>query len=378
MSRDRIKLYVLGTSGGPFDSLTQCFLLEAPNKTKNSTEDIHSHSYFMIDGGAGLSQISALFINQPLHRQVDFVSQLYSSKNEICLKSNVAAELTSSYFNIDLENKHPIIAGENNAIKTANLYSLIENVFITHAHLDHINGLILNLPIVFTKGFFGIKKTLYGDKNCISAIRNNIFNCKIWPDLVLSGASSIQSQSKIILQSMDHLSSVSINTKISVIRMKLSHGKTVQKPIRMVESSCYFVLNLINRSFIVVFGDCEWEELYFPEVWKKCIELMKEGFQLSTLVIECSSPDGENETNLYGHMNPRFLVAALKILYTMIPDTHIKDKYLNVGICHVKQEISLHDPRKVILKQINIRLKQENLEFYFKISVLLNGCSYTV
>ena len=56
----------------------------------------------------------------------------------------------------------------------------IEHIFLTHSHLDHI----ADIPYLFDLNFEKLKNpiTIYGLKNTIESLQNNIFNNKIWPD----------------------------------------------------------------------------------------------------------------------------------------------------------------------------------------------------
>lgn len=377
-SSDKITIYALGTSGGPFDNFTQCFLIETKNETTTSGEDIlskHPYSYFMVDGGAGLSQMSSLFMQFSQNRPTDYISQLYSTGLD---SSNALRDLTSKTLIINTKKQPPCIDGANVILKTTKLYSLVNKIFITHSHLDHISGMILNIPIVFEEECSKIGKIIYGGKSSIDAIRTNIFNCKIWPDLVFRGENDADQKQLIQLRRMDAEECVSISKNISVLRMALLHGKTIQTPHLNVESSCYFIINNKNQTFLIIFGDCEWEQDFFPAVWRKCASLIAGGLNLTTLIIECSTPEKLQTEKLYGHMSPRFLTEALKLLHSMIPKEALEHNIVNVCITHVKQQISVQDPRKIILNQISKRLEQNSLSDYFKVSILLSGYSYTV
>ena len=380
-------IYVLGSSGGPFDGSTQCFLIETKNNKQTDNKDLiskHPYSYFMIDGGAGLSQMSKLFIESSQNNEKeDYISQLYSQN---CVASSSFSgndsrdEFTAKSLKADSKRKVPFIEGKNAILQTIKLYSLINKVFITHSHLDHISGMILNLPVVFEKICENTCKTIYGGKTCIDSINENIFNCKIWPNLLyLEGENKDNSSNLINLKQMDSHETININENISVLRMSLLHGKTIQNTGLSVESSCYFVIDKKSKTFFLTFGDCEWEQENFPKVWLECVRLIKKGFVLTTLIIECSNTDKDYEEDLYGHMNPKYLTEALKDFYEIIPEKNkIKDQVINVAISHIKQQIGLEDPRKVILKQLNYRLDQNDLSHFYKVSILISGYSYTV
>ena len=55
------------------------------------------------------------------------------------------------------------------------LQNNIKAYLITHAHLDHVAGLVINSPADTTKELLGIPST-------IDYIRDHLFNWKIWPN----------------------------------------------------------------------------------------------------------------------------------------------------------------------------------------------------
>ncbi len=56
----------------------------------------------------------------------------------------------------------------------------IDNIFLTHAHLDHI----VDIPFFIDSVFMDRKTPLniYGSQNCLNALKQHIFNWDIWPD----------------------------------------------------------------------------------------------------------------------------------------------------------------------------------------------------
>ncbi len=73
---------------------------------------------------------------------------------------------------------------KSSVIDAGNLLSitqeeLLENIFITHAHLDHV----LDLPFYIDNNFTKLRTSLkiYAGKDTIKALKENIFNDAIWP-----------------------------------------------------------------------------------------------------------------------------------------------------------------------------------------------------
>ena len=58
--------------------------------------------------------------------------------------------------------------------------SLIDHIFLTHTHMDHIAALPLLIDSVFDRRQKPI--TVYGTEAVLTILRNHIFNWAIWPD----------------------------------------------------------------------------------------------------------------------------------------------------------------------------------------------------
>ncbi|OQA32936.1 MAG: Ribonuclease BN [Betaproteobacteria bacterium ADurb.Bin341] len=71
--------------------------------------------------------------------------------------------------------------------------SMIDHVFLTHTHMDHIAALPLMIDTVFDRRQKPV--TVYGTEAVLTILRNHIFNWAIWPDF-----SEIPSPEKPVLR----------------------------------------------------------------------------------------------------------------------------------------------------------------------------------
>ena len=369
MSGKKLILHALGTSGGPVDTKTQGFLFQFDN------------NFFMIDGGTGLSAIAELFKKQSLKEsKIDNISYLYSDfsgNNEeiIDVKSSIS-KFTSenlSIFELNESNFSSNFKGKNVIEKSMDLYSKIQKNFVTHPHFDHISELIINLPVLYGTGYANLKKTIYGSSICNKYIQEHVLNDKTWPNLVNETASSMYSP-EIKFGEIHTNQQLKVIPGIDIIRMNLNHGECqIENKTCIVQSSCYILLDRRNKHLHLIFGDCEWDEVNFPLLIGKTHDLIKNSkYKLKTVLIECSSINDEKVTELYGHMNPNMLCKTLGE-FAYILD---KEEKVNLCISHIKQTITLEDPRQVILHQMKDTMKKKNLNVYFELSVLINGLSY--
>lgn len=58
--------------------------------------------------------------------------------------------------------------------------SMIDHVFLTHTHMDHIAALPLMIDSVFDRRQKPV--TIYGTEAVLTILRNHIFNWAVWPD----------------------------------------------------------------------------------------------------------------------------------------------------------------------------------------------------
>lgn len=371
MDNHSLILHVLGSSGGPVNTRTQGFLFQ------------YEDEFFMVDGGSGLSALPALFKGQYLkENDIDSVSYLYQNADQInevykkaTLKSSIMKFTANSLPICDLSksNFKSKFKGSNIIEKSMDLYFKIQNIFITHPHLDHINELIINLPILYGTGLSHLKKIIYGSPNTNLFIQEHVLNFKIWPDLT-NPTPTNSNHPEIRLNDFSANDICNPINGIDVIRMSLNHGECeIKGQLCIVESSCYMLLDKKKRHLHLIFGDCEWDEKKFPLLILKTTELHEKlGYKLKTIVIECSSINVDERTNLYGHMNPNLLCMAL----SKFDNIFDKQQKINLCITHVKQTITSKDPREIIMQQMNDILSRGKMDQYFEVSILLNGISY--
>ena len=141
-----------GSGGGPQESNTTAFLV------RSIAQNWHKGSVVAVDGGVHLSAITRIL-----------KESLPSSP-----PSSLPHTLTSGPFaGLSLPHRS---ADANAGYITS---SLIESYLITHTHLDHIAGFVIN-----TAGPPGVRpKKLAGLPGTIRAFKTHIFNNIIWPNL---------------------------------------------------------------------------------------------------------------------------------------------------------------------------------------------------
>jgi ribonuclease BN (tRNA processing enzyme) len=199
---------------------------------------------------------------------------------------------------------------------------------ITHAHLDHVNGLVISAG-----SLAGPRKRVYAMKQTLKDLES-IFSDRIWPNLASWDEDDEEHK---LLYSMYgrclftylrflHFSCIpnlsrlrndnkykTIYSDISVRTIALNHGRN---QTGNYESAAFFIRHdLHNREFLF-FGDVEPDTVSSKpqtiNVWRAAAPKIPQ--KLSTIFIECSWPSGRHENVLYGHLSPDHLVDELTAL----------------------------------------------------------------
>lgn len=100
----------------------------------------------------------------------------------------------------------------------------------------------------------------------------------------------------------------------------LQHSQSYGHPndmMRAIDSSAFFLRDDHTGSEVLIFGDVEPDSLSLSQrniqVWTDAASKIANGLLLGVL-IECSYDNSQSDETLFGHLNPRHLIAELKVL----------------------------------------------------------------
>ncbi|KAG6878798.1 hypothetical protein C0993_008097 [Termitomyces sp. T159_Od127] len=259
-------LVVVGAGGGPDETNLSAYLF------KPHEAEWHD-GVLALEAGSAQGALAAILHQNPL---------LFSSRNSPTQKTYTASEI----------------------------YSFLRCFLITHAHLDHISGLVMSAG-----SLKGPRKRIYATKETLNDLEN-VFSDRIWPNLASWNEDDDDYK---LLYSQLHIDNKyrEIYPGISVRTMSINHGHNAKG---RYGSSAFFIRHNNQNHEFLFFGDVEPDTIAAEprtiNVWRAAAPKIPQ--IISAIFIECSWPSGRNDDTLYGHLNPAHLVNELVALATEV------------------------------------------------------------
>lgn len=212
----------------------------------------------------------------------------------------------------------------------------VRGFLISHAHLDHIAGLVLNSQVDQPKWILGIDPT-------IDNIRDHIFNGRIWPNYGSEGAEPILDRYKYVRAPL-HRQIPIPESPLTVECFLLSHPRGYPSTAFLIE---------FEDEYLLYFGDTSSDflevEKHLARIWERIAPLIREK-RLRAMMLECSFGEKEEDLAIFGHLDTRLMLKELHVL---------QDKFgaplegLKVIVTHRKENLSQgKDPKKVIEEEL--------------------------
>ncbi|KAI0128762.1 cAMP phosphodiesterase class-II [Xylariales sp. AK1849] len=342
-----LQVIVLGSGGGPQENNVTALLVRSTN--------------------AGWARGSIVALDAGVHMSA--ITRILEDTQPSGLGADVALphKLESGPFaGLEVKSKSP---SANAAYITR---QLIDTYLITHPHLDHISGFVIN-----TAGLPGSRpKRLAGLPSTISAFKSHIFNNVIWPNLSdENNGAGLVTYTRLVeggspaLGEGDGKGYLEICDGLTVKVFGVSHGHCIEKhshrgsasssrfgsmdvslmsprgvpgsnaasgpgisrstsmarqsgsqerdSICVYDSSAYFIRDASTGREVLIFGDVEPDSLSLSPrnfgIWQEAAPKIANG-HLAAIFIECSYDDGQTNDRLFGHLAPRFIIEEMQAL----------------------------------------------------------------
>lgn len=254
----------------------------------------------------------------------------------------VAANGTDNYICLDAGTLH---AGIQKAIQSGVFHQTAEAVlrqnikayFISHAHLDHVAGMIINSPEDSTKNIYGLPF-------CLDILKEKYFTWKNWANFTNEG--DTPRLNKYHFVTLDTSEEKPIPpTGFSVQAFPLSHSNPYQSTAFLVR---------VEDNYILYLGDTGPDEVEKSDrllsLWMQVGPLIK-AKKLKAIMIEVSFPNEQPDRQLFGHLTPKWLMKEMHLLRQFTaPESLIG---FPVVITHIKP----HGNNESLIKE---QLKKEN------------------
>jgi cAMP phosphodiesterase len=200
------------------------------------------------------------------------------------------------------------------------LTQAIKGYCLSHPHLDHVAGLLLNAPD-------DTAKPIYGLAACLATLQQDYFNWRAWPNFGDGGAPPALGKYRLRALTPQQETPLA-NTPLSVQAFVLSHGRAMQSTAFLIRS---------RDSYLLYLGDTGADELEnvhcLHDVWLAIRPLVQRR-QLKAIFIEASYPNAQPPAQLFGHLTPALLLRELGALAQLTGPAAVRG--LPVVITHLK------------------------------------------
>jgi 3',5'-cyclic-nucleotide phosphodiesterase len=222
------------------------------------------------------------------------------------------------------------------------LRNYIKGYAISHAHLDHVAGLII-------ASVEDTPKPIYGSASTLGIFKDHLFNWETWPNFGNQGVGF--TLNKYEYQELNHGEPVGIpGTGLQITAFPLSHSEPYESTAFLLDS---------GKEYLLYVGDTGPDEVekskHLDSLWTQVAPLVRER-KLKALFMEVSYPDGVPDSQLYGHMTPRWhYIELMKLAKKVDPVDYASAlKGLTIVVTGIKPLVKKgEEAEEIILRALN-------------------------
>lgn len=195
----------------------------------------------------------------------------------------------------------------------------VKGYLISHPHLDHVAGLIINSPD-------DASKNIYATRFCLNIIQEKYFSWKSWANFGDEGEKPVLKKYHYV--SLSDSETVLPNTNMFVKAFELSHVNPYKSTAFLVRHDSSFVLYLGDTG-----ADTIERSTKLYELWSYIAPLINQQ-KLKGIFIEVSFPDAQPKDKLFGHLTPSLLIGEMGKLSSVASEHNLQK--VPVIITHIK------------------------------------------
>jgi cAMP phosphodiesterase len=217
------------------------------------------------------------------------------------------------------------------------LKQYIKGYCISHAHIDHLSGLIINSPD-------DTAKNIYGMPYCLDVLKLNYFNWKSWINFTDEGEKPVLNKYHYVPLTAARETAIA-QTNMFVTAFPLSHSVPYQSTAFLVRHESDYILYLGDTG-----ADTIEHSQQLALLWQKVAPLVKTK-KLKAIFIEVSYSNEQPLTKLFGHLTPALLMKEMNVLADLAGKENMEG--LPVAITHIKPSGNNEVVIQQQLKQLN-------------------------
>ncbi len=256
----------------------------------------------------------------------------FNSDNYICLDAGTI------YYGLTKAVKNKLFSKSAEEVLKDN----IKGYLISHAHLDHVAGLLMNAPA-------DSPKTIYSSQFVINAFKNKYFSWINWANFANEGEKP--QLGTYNYRALNYNKEMAIdNTEMFVTTFELSHSNPYK--------SLAFLVRFKN-TYLLYLGDTGADTIEksndLKQLWKAIAPLVKSK-QLKAIFIEVSFPNNQPNTKLFGHLKPQLFYNEIQNLSYFTGKEALNN--FNIVITHRKPHAENESLiKEELLKSNTLKLK---------------------